>query len=369
MSVYFDKARKCWRYDFVLKGVRCHDTKFKTMAAARDAEAEKRRELKELQENPHSTPTDMGFLDLVNRRLDYVQVYNSESHYAEMKYMAKRWVKEWGKKKSADITSDMIQKFVLKRGKVSAHVANKEIRYLRALFNHAKKWKWLKENPVDGLPFMPVEKRLKYVPEPEDIEKVIAQADPDTQDYLTVIRETMARVSEVNRLTWDDVDLKGRYVVLYTRKKKGGSLTPRKVPMTSTLFEIMERRHRNRDTTKPWVFWHTYFDRKKRRFVAGPFKDRKLIMKTLCEKAGVKYFRYHALRHSGASVMDSLNIPIGSIQRILGHENRTTTEIYLHSIGDSERLAMDIFEGARKKSHQESHQKEKGLRIVSRNPL
>lgn len=241
----------------------------------------------------------------------------------------------------------MIQRFVLKRAKVSHHAANKEIRYLKALFNHAKKWKWLKENPVEGMPFLPVDKTVKYVPRPEDIDKVIAQADPDTQDYLNVIRETMGRMSEVNRLTWDDVNLDEKYVVLYTRKKKGGNRTPRKVPMTSQLLEILERRHKNRDTTKKWVFWHTYYDRKEKRFVSGRYKDRKKIMGTLCEKAGVKYFRYHALRHSGASVMDSLNVPIGAIQRILGHENRTTTEIYLHSMDGSERLAMDVFENGR----------------------
>ncbi|MGD2098458.1 MAG: tyrosine-type recombinase/integrase [Desulfobacterales bacterium] len=43
-------------------------------------------------------------------------------------------------------------------------------------------------------------------------------------------------------------------------------------------------------------------------------------MKTLCKKAGVKYFRYHALRHFGASLLEQANVPIGSIQRILGHE-------------------------------------------------
>lgn len=201
---------------------------------------------------------------------------------------------------------------------------------------------------------MPVEKRLKYVPEPEDIDKVIARADPDTQDYLTVIRETMARVSELNRLTWDDVNLKDRYVVLYTRKKKGGSLTPRKIPMTDNLFGILDRRYRNRDSKKPWVFWHSCLDRKQKISVSGPFKDRKKFMTTLCEKAGVKYFRYHALRHSGASVMDSLNIPIGSIQRILGHENRTTTEIYLHSIGDSERWPWTSSRAVVKKSPTQS---------------
>ena len=64
-------------------------------------------------------------------------------------------------------------------------------------------------------------------------------------------------------------------------------------------------------------------------------------MGTLCQRAGVKYFRYHAIRHLTASVLDEMGTPIGTIQRILGHQNRKTTEIYLHSIGDAERKAMD----------------------------
>ncbi len=68
-----------------------------------------------------------------------------------------------------------------------------------------------------------------------------------------------------------------------------------------------------------------------------------------------QYFRFHPMRHSGASIMDGNNVPMGAIQRILGHENRKTTEIYLHSIGDLERNAMDAFERAREKSHTDSH--------------
>jgi integrase len=74
-------------------------------------------------------------------------------------------------------------------------------------------------------------------------------------------------------------------------------------------------------------------------------------MKTLCRKAGVRYFRFHALRHLGASILDRENVPLGTIQRILGHENRTTTEIYLHSIGEAERQAMRVYERVSKESH------------------
>jgi len=283
MSVYLDKV-KGWRYDFILEGKRYSAAGFETKVKARQAEAKRREEVENFQEiQDENTPIAMTFLELANRRLDHVQAYNSERHYMELKYMAKRWVKVFGKFEVTKVTSLMIQKFILQRAKVSGHVANKEIRYLKAIFNFAKKWKWIVDNPVEGIPLVPVEKRLKYVPKPEDIDKIIALADPDTQDYLWVIRETMARVSEVNRLTWDDVDLEGRAVVLYTRKKKGGHLTPRKVPMTRKLFEVFSRRYLNRDSAKPWVFWHTYTSSKSGQTESGPYKDRKKFMRTPCQ--------------------------------------------------------------------------------------
>ena len=53
--------------------------------------------------------------------------------------------------------------------------------------------------------------------------------------------------------------------------------------------------------------------------------------------------------------MDNNNVPIVAIQKILGHEDRTTTEIYLQGIGDFEKEAMAIYEAAREKSHTDSH--------------
>ena len=111
----------------------------------------------------------------------------------------------------------------------------------------------------------------------------------------------------------------------------------------------------HQDKSKPWVFWHTYYSRKAGMKVDGPYGDRNKVMKTLCKKAGVKYFRYHAMRHSGASVMNNANVPIPWIQKILGYEKRSTTEIYLHHIGDSERLAMSIYEQARQNPHTNPH--------------
>ena len=355
MSVYFKKG-KGWRYDFILEGKRYSKAWFETKREAKQAEAKRKEEIlnPEAGELTEEAATGMTFLDLANLKLDHVKAYNSVSHYNSYKYLAKRWVAAWGKLPCEEMTVAMVQKHLLNRRKISAHTANKDLRYLRSTFRHGIRKKFIDNDPTNGLDFFPIEKNIKYVPPLEDLEEVIDKAEPNERDYLIVIRETMARVSEINRLEWKDVNLDGRFIILYTRKKAGGHLTPRKIPMTELLHQTLSNRHAQRDPSKPWVFWHRFWSAKNQAFMEGPYGDRKKLMKRLCEKAGVTYFRFHPIRHLGASVLDSNNVPIGAIQRILGHENRKTTEIYLHSIGDMERSAMQVFEHARE-SHTRSH--------------
>ncbi|MCG8632207.1 MAG: site-specific integrase [Desulfobacterales bacterium] len=361
MSVYF-RQNKGWRYDFTRKGIRYTQSGYKTKRDAKKAEAQKREELDSpmMQLEEMTALTDMVFLNLVNKRLDHMQAYNSQSHYKDQTYLAKRWVRQWGKMRCSQITLEMVEHHLLnRRRETSASTANHDLRNLRALFNfglHPKR-RWIMTNPTAGIEFFPVEKRIKYVPPKEDVLKVILAADKDTQDYLWTIFHSMGRMSEINRLTWQDINFDDKSLILYTRKKRGGHLTPRKVPMTDKLFDVLSYRFKHRDKRKPWVFWHRYWSKKTKEWVEGPYADRKKIMESLCKKAGVKYFRYHALRHCGASLLDDANVPLGSIQRFLGHENRQTTEIYLHSIGNSEREMIGVLDSDSKKSHPKPHPK------------
>jgi len=230
MSVYLIKG-KGWRYDFVLNGTRYSEAGFKTKREARQAESKRREEIKNPVQPSEKvmTQTDMAFFDLVNKRLDYIKAYGSERYYTDHFYMVKRWVKRWGKLNCSDLTTDKIQAFLFQRARaVSNNTENKELRALRALFNfgiHPAR-AWIKKNPTYGIAFFPVEKKIKYVPPKEDVIRVILAADPDTQDYLWAIALTMARMSEINRLTWQDVDLKQRYVDLVYSKEKRRSFNP-----------------------------------------------------------------------------------------------------------------------------------------------
>lgn len=151
--------------------------------------------------------------------------------------------------------------------------------------------------------------------------------------------------------------LNAKTITLYTRKKKGGHRTPRVIPMTERLNGILVKRYSERDDSKLWVFWHRYWSHKKGGWVEGPYNSRHNLMRKLCERAGVKPFGLHALRHAGASLLDQQRIPLGTIQKILGHKNRGTTEIYLHSLDGSEREAMVVFERASELGGTGSHPK------------
>ena len=204
--------------------------------------------------------TDMTFLDLINKWLDHVQAYKSEEYYKTNRNLARHWVRIWGQVLCSELLTEMIEKRLVERKKVSAYSANKELRHLRVIFNFGKKKFNLITNPTDGIEFFPVTKRIKYIPSADDIEKMLSAANPEIRDYLMVIKDTMARVSEINRLSWNDVDLENRHLVLYTRKKKGGNLTPRKVPITQRLHKILCNCYAKRNTDYPWVFCNSYVD-------------------------------------------------------------------------------------------------------------
>ena len=64
-----------------------------------------------------------------------------------------------------------------------------------------------------------------------------------------------------------------------------------------------------------------------------PFTSRCHFMRKICQRAGVKPFDFHSIRHLSATLLYKAGENVSMIQKILRHQNPTTTNRYLASLG------------------------------------
>ena len=77
-------------------------------------------------------------------------------------------------------------------------------------------------------------------------------------------------------------------------------------------------------------------------YYGKPFKYRLQFMRRLCDRAKVKRFGFHAIRHLSASILHRLGYEVAVMQAILRHKSPKTTERYLKSISlESVREALE----------------------------
>jgi integrase len=195
-------------------------------------------------------------------------------------------------------------------------------------------------NPCRKLKKMPHNPDPKYIPPEIDVLKLIAAADPktDERDLILTLLYSMARIDEILRLKWEDVNFEKRELTKWTRKRAGGSYDAVEIGMCDELIEILKKRW---DTRKNQI-WVFYNEKTGSRYTRRP-----KLMNGLCKRAGIDpSFGFHALRHFVASMLaDSGKVSKKTIGALLGHKELKTTEIYLHSNESTEREAINILSG------------------------
>jgi integrase len=319
MPVYRRSDRKRpYFYKFDLERRTYKESGFLTKAEAETAEARARIKA-------GSSPTAMEFSIIIDLRLDYLRAYCTPAHYHTNVSRLKRFL-DWGAMALQAITPDLIRTRMVDLSKAMSNaLANKHLVALRSVFEQAVNDGFLGRNPCRGVKFLPVTRFVKYVPPAADIEKVLAHALPLDKAYLTVIWQLGARVREVNNLTWEDVDFTRRQARLWTRKKSGGNLTPRLVDMNDRAFQALKFAQWHRVEGSPYVFPNPR--------TGKPYDYRDKFFDRLCRLAGVRKMGYHALRHAKASELADRGESLPYIRDFLGHEDISTTSLYLTSLG------------------------------------
>jgi integrase/recombinase XerD len=316
-----------WSYEFQYQGKRHGRYDFQNKREAAAAEAVHRAELLR-------SRTSITFLTAATRRLEDLEAYRSPAHFRDNRAMLKRFM-SWAQFPVNALTPDMLKDYLKELAReLGPNNANRHLIALKACLGQAVAEGFLLRNPAAGLPKFPVARRAKFVPSRQQINVVLLLAQPLDRAYLTVIWQLGARVREINRLAWEDVNLERRLVRLHTKKKRGGDLTPRLVETSDLAVSALSLAWRRRHPGSPWVFTNPAMAARhpdNSQTWAYDYRDK--FFARLCRLAGVPAMGYHALRHARASELALERLPLTRIRDFLGHEDITTTSRYLHSLG------------------------------------
>lgn len=201
---------------------------------------------------------------------------------------------------------------------------------IRQLVNFAIRCGMIKEDPLATLKL----KKPKRTPQPcwtrPEVERILAAANANHRPVLRFLAETGARIGEAVWLTWDDVDLEKRLILI--RPKEGWrpkSGDERAVPINVRLHAGLSNLKRK----GKWVFQH---HANKESDPDRQVADRRLLayLKRLLSSLGLEG-HLHTFRHSFISFAAIQGVPERILRKWIGHVDREILDWYFH-LADSE---------------------------------
>lgn len=190
---------------------------------------------------------------------------------------------------------------------------------------------FLLKNPTDNLEVIRLKRTLPEYLTVEEVDKLLSLHNEKTDKGLRdkTIFELMyscgLRVSELCGLKLDDMFFEGKYLKLTGKGNK-----ERIVPINDIALELLKKYMATsrcamvKSKNSKELFLNFRGDKISR---VGIWK----IVKETMKKSGIEKNVYpHTLRHSFATHLIQRGADLRSVQRMLGHSDITTTEIYTH---------------------------------------
>lgn len=236
----------------------------------------------------------------------------------------------------ADVTPQMVDDYVddLKhRDKpYAASSIARKVAAVKSFFNYLHARHFVAENPTSAIDSPKVKKRLPKTLASQEIENLLQAPQKDDSPkhlrdtaLLNMLYATGMRVSEVVNLQVDDVEMQGQQMVVVVREDGERS---RDMVVDAEMRQILERyledgrpylvknpnenalflNHRGHQLTRQGLW---------------------LIIKAYAREANLKSeVTPHTLRHSFAAHKLEDGSDLEEVQRLLGHANISTTQIY-----------------------------------------
>lgn len=217
----------------------------------------------------------------------------------------------------------------------------KELGLLRRMFNIAiHEWELCKENPISKVLKTlgnGDNKRVRYL-STEERYKLELALPSWLRPIVTVASHTGLRRGNILELTWQNVDLTRKTIVVNKTKNN----EPIGIPLTETIVKTLSELSRIKHLFSPLVFC----DREGVPY--SPYKV-SVAFKRACKKAGIENFRFHDLRHDFASKLVQAGTDIYKVKALLGHKDLRMTVRYSHLRPENLRDAVNVLDDAERK--------------------
>jgi len=295
----------------------------------RQAEKAERILRDEIYENRFGDGGQRNFADFVEKSYKPYAKEHKRGYRVELSIL-NVLIGEFGKRRLNEVTPEAVEKFkrqraseITNRGNLrSKSTVNRDVAVLAAVFNLAKDFGEVKNNPVSSVKYYTnLNSRERVLSDDEEIVlfELIGE-DVNFSRKVEILLYTGMRRGELFKLEWRDIDLTESVINIRKETTKTGK--PRTIPMMSNVRKIFEAlRDEAGDASDADKIFIGY---------ASQSDSFSVKFNKICAGLGFKDLTVHSLRHTFSTRCDRYKVGAFAQKALLGHAKLSMTDKYTH---------------------------------------
>jgi len=281
------------------------------------------------------------FSDLMDKYLkEYSAVNKAKTSQKRDKSIIRNLKKVFGNYYLTEIKPAMISDYKIKRRAdgVSPRTINYELTTMSHAYNIAiREWGLVSDNPVKRVTKDRVSNSIERWLTLEEEKKLMGASPKWLQDIIVFAINTGMRQSEILDLKWSQVDMKRKTLTISEQKNRCVDT----LPLNEKVMKLLQERQKMFSDSDGYVFPNTLNQRKENRVLLTAFYK-------VRNRAGIKNFRFHDLRHTFATRLVQNGVDLYSVQKLGRWKNVTMVQRYAHHYTESLRSAIEMIDGTEK---------------------